>query len=50
MHVTASTVIPSVMEHKISTINMGKSYYNSEYTTTVVSEERLKKMISAAEN
>lgn len=50
MHVAASTVIPSVMEHKITTIHMGRSYYNSEYVINGVSEERLKKMISAAKN
>ncbi|RIA89430.1 cutC copper transporter [Glomus cerebriforme] len=48
MHVSASAVIPSVMEHKISTIHMGRAYYNSEYMINGVSEEKLKKMISAA--
>ncbi|GBB90217.1 hypothetical protein RclHR1_01710017 [Rhizophagus clarus] len=49
IHVSASTIIPSVMEHKISTIHMGKAYYNSEYMINGVSEERLKKIVSAAE-
>ena len=48
MHVSASAVILSVMEHKISTIHMGRAYYNNEYMINGVSEERLKKMISAA--
>ena len=48
MHVSASAVVPSVMEHKISNIHMGGAYYNSEYMINMVSEERLKKMISAA--
>ncbi|RGB32890.1 cutC copper transporter [Rhizophagus diaphanus] len=47
IHVSASTTIPSVMEYKISTIHMGRAYYNSEYMINVVSEERLKEMISA---
>jgi copper homeostasis protein CutC len=48
IHVSASTIIPSAMEYKISTIHMGRSYYNSEYIINSVSEERLKKMISTA--
>jgi len=49
MHVSASTIIPSVMKYKISTIHMGKAYYNSEYMINSVSEEKLKKMISVAD-
>ncbi|CAB4487021.1 unnamed protein product [Rhizophagus irregularis] len=49
IHVSASTTIPSAMEYKISTIHMGRAYYNSEYMINVVSEERLKEMISASD-
>ncbi|CAG8672514.1 10455_t:CDS:10 [Rhizophagus irregularis] len=49
IHVAASTTIPSAMEYKISTIHMGRAYYNSEYMINVVSEERLKEMISASD-
>jgi len=49
MHVSASTVVPSIMEHRISTIHMGRAYYNSEYTVNGVNEERLKKIISATD-
>lgn len=49
IHVSASTTIPSAMKYKISTTHMGRAYYNSEYMINVVSEERLKEMISASD-
>ncbi|CAB5393690.1 unnamed protein product [Rhizophagus irregularis] len=49
IHISASTTIPSAMEYKISTIHMGRAYYNSEYMINVVSEERLKEMIFASD-